>query len=120
MVYRILLAVRASAKVIEACVGPVDTDSSEYRRALVEVSVWLNAAEAAFQLQRDVMKRGTDQIDVVYGVYDIEMHRVAVPWSPSVDAAPEGGLLPAPRGHEDFESLIERLQSSRLLQDLKS
>jgi carbonic anhydrase len=120
MVYRLLLPVRAGAKALSTCAGSVDTDSSEYRRALIEVSVWLNAAEAAFQLRRDIAKRGKHQVDVVYGVYDIERHRVAVPWPTPAGDALEGGLLPAPQGQEDFETLFERLQSSRLLQGFRA
>jgi carbonic anhydrase len=119
MIYRLMLPVRASANLIEDAFGPSAFGKSAYREVLVHASVWINTAEAAYQLRRDIANRGKDHIEVVFGVYDLATNRVGLPSSGPSDAQAEVGLLRAPRAPEDFDLLRQQLLASSVLQSLK-
>jgi carbonic anhydrase len=118
MIYRLVLPVRGSAKMLEDAFGTSVVEKSTYREALGYASVWSNAAEAAYQLQREISNREKDQIKVVYGVYDIATNRVGLPSGGPGDAFAEVGLLLAPRGPEDFVLLREKVLASSAVQSL--
>nr|WP_303652703.1 carbonic anhydrase [Paludisphaera mucosa] len=54
LVDRILIAVRGASKAIERVCGPSAKDRPGYRDALIETSVYLNAALTAFDVRREV------------------------------------------------------------------
>lgn len=77
LVDRIMIAVRGSAKALERAGGPTVVHSPGYRAALLEISIYLNAALTAFDLRRELQSLGDDHgIEVVYGVFDIITQRV--------------------------------------------
>ena len=53
-----------------------------YRDALIETAVALNAAQAAFDLRQEVERAGKWEIEVLYGVYNLNNHQVSMPNDP--------------------------------------
>jgi carbonic anhydrase len=119
MIYRLMLPVRVAAKGIEDAFGPSAAGKSTFREALVHASVWINVAETAYQLRREIANREKDNIEVMFGVYDMATNRVGLPNSGQSGAPSEVGLLSAPRVPEDFEILRQTLLASSVVQGLK-
>jgi carbonic anhydrase len=112
LVDRILIAVRGAANGFErACGHEVDRHPG-YRAALIEASVYLNAAIAAFDLQREAQTAGTRDIRAFYGVCDIGTMLVS-DLPQSVDStSPQ--LAPAPPNPQCFVSLTDRIVAAVL------
>jgi carbonic anhydrase len=113
LIDRIMIAVRGSAKALERAGGPTVVHSPGYRAALLEISLYLNAALTSFDLRRELQASGDRAgIDVVYGVFDIITQRVR--------AMPDGVGTPgehssfgtAPLQVQDFERLSADLVRS--------
>jgi hypothetical protein len=66
---RLLVVVQASAKKMQETFGTDVTLNPRYREALVEMSVVLNAALAAYTLQQEMGNRGISDLKAAYGVY---------------------------------------------------
>jgi carbonic anhydrase len=93
LVDRIMIAVRGAANAIQYVCGQSVVQHPNYKDALKELAVYLNAAITALDLRREVAAFGTDSMRVVYGVYDLATLFV----SPTPDAAPTApGFAPAP------------------------
>jgi carbonic anhydrase len=111
LVDRIMIAVRGAAKALVAAVGPAVIAHRNYRAALIEFGVYLNAAVTAYDLRRELKSLDNADLRVMFAVYDLETLRV--------HAAPENcpvGSLPqqppfgeAPAHAEEFNELAGRL-----------
>ncbi len=105
LVDRIMIAVRGAANALHQVCGRNVTVHPNYKDALKEVAVYLNAAITALDLRREVTAFGTDAMRVVYGVYDLATLFV----TPLPDSAPtEPGFAPAPHQSE-LPALAQRL-----------
>ena len=73
LVDRIMMAVRGASKAIQQVHGESVMNKPGFRAAMIEVSVYLNAALTAFDIRRevDLCPVGGIKPDVVYGVFDI-------------------------------------------------
>lgn len=71
LVDRIMIAVRGASNALQQVCGRSVQRHPNYKEALKEVAVYLNAAITAFDLRREVAAFGADSIRVVYGVYDL-------------------------------------------------
>ena len=106
----ILVAVRTASLAIEAAHGAEAARQPGYRAALVEVSVAVNAALAAFALRQEL---GTRRCRVLFGSYDLASRLVRLPLAPpGRGRASETGLFPAPTADEEFRRLVTRVAGS--------
>jgi carbonic anhydrase len=76
LVDRIQVAVRGAATARERVAGAQASRHPEYRSALIEASVYLNAAITAFDVRREVDRLGGRGVRVVSGVFDLVEQRV--------------------------------------------
>ncbi|HEY4313431.1 MAG TPA: carbonic anhydrase [Pirellulales bacterium] len=72
LVDRIMIGVRGAAKSIERSCGRDVTKHPNYRAVLLDVSVYLNAAITALDLQRELGAISNDTPPVYYGVCDLK------------------------------------------------
>ena len=100
VVDRLLVVVHASARRLEAALGPGITRHPRYREALIEMSVVTNTALAAHTLQREI-GGATDGVRVAYGVYVLADRAV---WAPRCGSDGVIGLAAPPA---DVEAFIE-------------
>ncbi len=112
LVDRIQIAVRGAAKALRKTAGHEATNCPGYRKALIEVAVYLNAALTAHDLKREIRGLdGSSPLRVVFGVCDLGDLRIrALPDPPVVDAQTERPTFAdAPERPEDFVELAARL-----------
>jgi carbonic anhydrase len=111
----ILVAVRAASLALERAHGRRVTARPGYRAALVESSVILNAAFAAFSLERELRTR---RCRVVFGRYDLASARLGLPLGAGAAARAGAGLVAPPQDGEGFRRLAEELAASPQLRAL--
>jgi carbonic anhydrase len=104
----ILVAVRAASIALERSRGATVVEEPGYRAALIEVSVVLNAALAAYSLERELATRRTR---VVYGHYDLASGRLGIPLG-GLASGSAPTLVGPPRDDEGFRSLGESVAAS--------
>ncbi len=106
IVDRILVVVRGADRSLHDLCGPDTSQQPGYREALLEMSVYLNAALTAHDLIRELKLSTADRIKVVFGVYNLASHKV--------EAMPEDetAFQPAPLSTEDFKALSRELALS--------
>jgi len=100
LVDRIHTAVRGAANALERVGGATFARTPEYRTALIETAVYLNAAITAYDVQRELSIPPASDTHVVYGVFDLVAQHVRS--QPERDAPIFAGVL---RGPEDFNEL---------------
>jgi carbonic anhydrase len=107
LVDRIQVAVRGAATALERIAGPGAPRHPEYRTALVEAAVYLNAAITAYDVRREVDRLAGDATRVVYGVFDLVQQRVRA--RPAGAEGDGPGPIPVfadvPSGPEDFGAI---------------
>jgi carbonic anhydrase len=114
---RIFVAVREAANGMEKVWGEDARNMPGFREALIESAVCLNAAQAAYTLHLEVEKMGKWEIEVLYGVYNLFTHRIAMPDRPIAMPARPGvsivdrpvNLAYAPTNPRDFNALAVQL-----------
>ena len=79
---KIFVSVREGANCLEEVWGDNARQLTGYRDALIETSVALNAAQAAFALRQAIELAGHWEIEVFYGVYNLSNHQVSMPNDP--------------------------------------
>ncbi len=107
LVDRIQVAVRGAAAAVDRVAGPAAHAHPEYRAALVEAAVYLNAAITAHDVRREVERLVRDAPRVVYGVFDLVRQRVcARPAGPQAEGpGPIPVFADVPGGPDDFGAL---------------
>ncbi len=109
LVDRIQVAVRGAATALDRLVGPNVSRHPAYRSALVEASVYVNAAITAYDVRREVERLdvGTEAVRVVYGVYDLVEQRVRARPSggPAQAGAPIEVFAEIPNDHDAFSEM---------------
>ena len=121
LVDRIQVAVRGAAAALDRLAGPAAQRHAEYKAALVEAAVYLNAAITAYDVLREVDRLAAPSPRVVYGVFDLVQQRVRA--RPAGAQAEGPGQIPVfadvPSGPDDFGTLgaeIARAVVARRLQ----
>ena len=108
---RLLVVVRASARGLEAEFGSAISHHAGYRQALIETSIVVNAALAAYSAQQEIGTHGP--LSTVYGVYLLETRRI---WTPRVGQPDGAGLAPPPDDLAGFQELgLAMAKSSRVV-----
>lgn len=116
---RILVCVRGAALALERGHGRRVERRRGYRAALVEVSVAINAAWTAYNVQQELRGHGPRPVAVAFGVYDLVSRQVRLPLSPPrALTRAEIGLFPPPAGAVAFQHLTRRLARGRLVREL--
>jgi carbonic anhydrase len=114
---QLLVVVQASAARMAEILGPEIKQSPGYRAALIEISVLLNAALAAYTVQQGLSGSEQDEIRAMYGVYILETHQV---WAPPRNRAAWNGLADPPRNIADFVELGKAVIGSERIAALLS
>jgi carbonic anhydrase len=110
LVDRIQIAVRGAAKALRQVAGKDVQHNPGYRKALVEVAVYLNAAVTAYDLAREIHGLGQTNLRVVYGVCDLGDLRVqALPDATVARSAGRAEFADAPAKAEDFVELAAQI-----------
>ena len=117
LVDRILIAVRGASRAIERVYGGDASEQPGFRAAMIETSVFLNAALTAFDVRREVDLCPGDgpRPKVVYGVFDIATQ--------TVRSRPGGGddeiLGVVADNPADLEKLGERFRRAAVERHMK-
>jgi carbonic anhydrase len=109
-----LVAVRGGAVSLEEFWGPAVTADPGYRNALLEVSVYLNAAMTAYHLREEVRPEEAFGTRVVYGVFDLATCRVIGPdLNPATDDTSK--LATAPAHADELMALGRQISGSPMV-----
>jgi carbonic anhydrase len=119
LVDRLQIAVRGAAKAIERVCGDGVREQPDYRNALVEATVYLNAALTAFDVRREIAVLGASSVRVVYGVFNLDDQKVhPLPHHDHDEGSPTFGEVPTTP--DQFiglgEQFVKALQSRGLLE----
>jgi carbonic anhydrase len=99
-----LIAVRGAAVALRDVYGPAATADPGYREALIETSVYLNAAMTAYHLRSELRPDEMFGVEVVFGVFDVATCRVIGPdRDPTTDDTSR--LVPAPADPGELTAL---------------
>ena len=103
---KIFVSVCEAANCLEEVWGPEARQMPGYRDSLIETSVALNAAQAALALRQVVEISGRREIEVYYGVYNLNNHQVSMPNDPNQPSSDQNvNLALAPSNPRDFHTL---------------
>jgi carbonic anhydrase len=108
------LVVHASARRMEAVLGPDIARHAAYREALIEMSVVTNAALVAHTLQQEIGDT-TGGVRAVYGVYVLADRAV---WAPRAGSDEVTGVAPPPLDAEGFVEFSTAVIRSKRFTDL--
>lgn len=111
VVNHVLISVRGAAMSLEEFWGAGVSADPGYRAALIEVSVYLNAAMTAYHLQEEVRPSAASGVEVAYGVFDVATCRVI---GPDLDPATDdtSKLAKAPTIPDDLVTLARVIAGS--------
>jgi carbonic anhydrase len=109
LVDRIQTAVRGAAGALKRVGGASVAGTPEYRAALIETAVYLNAAITAYDVQREINKPSAADTRVVYSVFDLVDQRVRA--QPAKEASV---FADVPDGPEDFNELGTKIATTVL------
>lgn len=99
VVNHVLVAVRGAAICLEAFWGAAVAADPGYRNALVEVSVYLNAALTAYHLRQEVPPEQSSNMRVAWAVFDVATCNII---GPDLDAGTDDtGKLASALGNSD-------------------
>jgi carbonic anhydrase len=105
---RMLLVVQTSAAKLIDVFGATVVGRPGYRKALIETSIVVNAALAAYSIRHE-FGTGTFELQTVFGVYLLETREV---WVPRIGDAGGSRLAAAPRNLAGFVELGEAIVKS--------
>ncbi len=108
LVDRLQIAVRGAAKALERTCGTSVKRKKGYRGALVETTVYLNAALTASDVRKEIDSLDGTSVRVVYGVFDLAAQKVrALPHPARQAKEPIFGTVPV--SSSDFTALGDQL-----------
>lgn len=105
LVDRIMVAVRGASNALQRVCGRNVVHHPNYKTALKETAVYLNAAVTACDLRREVAAKGSGSLRVCYGVYDLASLYVTERPSSSPTAP---GFAEAPQ-QDELSTLADKL-----------
>lgn len=113
ILHRIFVPVHQAANGLSKVWGPDAPQMPDYRRALIESSVCLNAAHAAFNLHSEAERSWKSEIQMLFGVYNLHTHQVSMPPANFRTSDPltdrHVNLAYAPTHPREFDSLAIEL-----------
>ena len=115
---RIFVSVREAANGLKEVWGPEAKSMPDYREALIETAVCINAAQSAFDLRLEVERAAKWEIEVLYGVHNIRTHQVVMPVDPNSTLKDENVKLAyAPTNPREFAALAIHMAQILLPRD---
>jgi carbonic anhydrase len=115
---RVLVVVQASSRRMHEIFGSDVTSYPGYRIALIETSIVINAALAAYTVQKEMRSSDPGGIRAAYGVYILETRQI---WAPHRDATTWNALADPPGDIAAFVELGNAvLRSDRITSLLKA
>ncbi|AWM41600.1 Carbonic anhydrase [Gemmata obscuriglobus] len=114
VVNHVLVAVRSGALSLEECWGAGVQSEPGYRDALIEISVYLNAAMTAYQLREEVRTSEESGTRTMFAVFDLATCQVI---GPDLDPATDdtGKLSPAPADPDELIALGHQVAASPMV-----
>ena len=107
---RLFVPVRKAASALETIWGADAATQPNYRAALIETAVAVNAMQSAYKLRLALEQEDRKEIQVVYGIFDLVTHRVwTAPPADSRATYREVVLADAPSSLAEFEELAIRV-----------
>jgi carbonic anhydrase len=87
--------------------------NDKYRKALINIAICLNAAQAGYELRLQVQQSVTRPLDVLFGVHNVATHQVTVPCEPGSSGRSDPiKLARVPRDPDEFASLARQMAES--------
>ena len=117
VVNHILPAVRLADDALVGAYGRDVRLQTGYREALIDSAVVVNAGMVAATLARHVERTGSTNIEVVFGVYDLETRSAGIP-AHEAESAFSHRLLAPPTDQESFTAQAARYAASRRIKSL--
>lgn len=118
LVDRLQIAVRGAANALQALTDANIVQHANYRAALIETAVYLNAAITAFDLRRELRVLEKAPCQVMFGAFDLDSQLVrGLPNLPEV-AEKSPLMLPAPQTAEEFVGLSASIAKGVLAKGL--
>jgi len=103
-------AVREADKMIREVWGSDAPSHPEYRGALIDAAVCMNAAHTALALRQEYEESPEWGAEVLYGVYDVRTHQVCMPTRPFDPEMPDlVNLARAPSHPDELAALAREL-----------
>jgi carbonic anhydrase len=117
LIDRIMIVVRGTANAIKRHYGRHIASHPKYREALIEASIYQNAAITAFDLQRELFAREDRPLKVVYGVCNVGTMQVNALPVASAEVGPN--LLQAPSKADEIgplaDEIVQALAATQIL-----
>ncbi len=107
LVDRVMIVVRGMANAIKQHYGHEIANHPNYRAALIEATVYQNAAITAFDLKRELFANHEHPLNVVYGVCNVGT--MLVTSLPETATTTEPGLQSAPERPDEIGPLGEQI-----------
>ena len=114
----LMAAVFSAARELDNTYGPNISRVPNYRLALIEMAVSMNAAMVAEIVQNSFSSLIDEKLDVAYGVYNLQDRLVGRPGGDSTPENWEGGLFSPPQDEDGFVKLSEELARSAFIEKL--
>ena len=109
ILHRIFVPVHQAAMGLEKVWGPNASEMPDYRTAMIETSVCLNAAHAAYNLYVEAERSWKSDVLALFGCYNLQSHQVSMPPKSFRDMnevdEPHVNLAYAPTHPREFEAL---------------
>ena len=115
MIDRLLVIVEASSRRMAEAFGSDIVHHPNYREALIEVTVVLNAALSAHSLQCDIEGRGASGLSTAYGVYLLTERSI---WAPRHGTDEVSGIAMPPETVGGFTEFGDAVLRSRRIASL--
>jgi carbonic anhydrase len=108
-----MLAVCGAAGALRQIYGDTARNQPNYRSALIELAIVINAALTAAAVSQRFQPKLGSNLGVAYGVFNLQNHSVGLPgYIDGVDTW-QAGLWEAPQAPSDFNDLALQMARSR-------
>ena len=108
----LMASVRGADVALQRAHGADVTQSANYRAALADTAIILNAAVAADCLRTHFSSVMSDSLGVAFGVYDLASRVIGIPDAESSEPTWQAGLIAPPSGSEFVEFIGDVAKSA--------
>ena len=107
---KIFVAVREADNGLREIWGPQASAEPNYRAALIESAIALNAAHSAYDLRQEIDRDGKREVGVLFGVFNLLNHQVSMPVIPNAPVSDKNvSLRHAPAKPQEFHTLAKQM-----------
>ena len=115
-----MASVRGADVALQRAHGADVTQSANYRAALADTAIILNAAVAADCLRTHFSSVMSDSLGVAFGVYDLASRVIGIPDADNSEPTWQAGLIAPPSGSEFVEFIGDVAKSAYIASLLAS